>query len=117
MSSGARTRSIHHDGLEDDRPIGFIGDVFTIRATSFATGGACSSTELIASPKAEGPPTRHHDDCEEAFYVASRPLDFEVDGQPVSAPAGSFVVFPRGAQHVSCNPLVEGCTVLLMIST
>ena len=110
------TRPIYRHGPEDDRPISFIGDLFTIKANSDATGGAYSLTEMIISPNAEGPPPHHHEDCEEAFYIVSGQLDFEVDDQPVSASAGSFVVVPRGARHAYCNPLNEPSRVLVMIS-
>ena len=71
---------------------------------------------MIVSPKAKGPPPHHHEDCEEAFYIVSGQLDFEVDGKPLSAPAGTFVVVPRGAQHIYNNPLAEPSKVLVMIS-
>ena len=109
-------RRVYRHGPEDDRPIDFIGDVFTIKARTEATGGAYSLTEMIVSPKAKGPPPHQHENCEEAFYVVSGQLDFEVDGEPVAAPAGTFVVVPRGAEHVYCNPLGVPSQVLVIIS-
>ncbi|MFK7896134.1 MAG: cupin domain-containing protein [Myxococcota bacterium] len=107
---------VYHHSAEDDRPIRFIGDLFTIKADTNATRGAYSLTETLVSPKAEGPPPHHHDSCEEAFYIASGQLDFVVDGESLSAKAGSFVVVPRGAAHVYSNPLPEPARVLVMIS-
>jgi mannose-6-phosphate isomerase-like protein (cupin superfamily) len=115
-SDETATRAVYRHGPEDDRPINFIGDVFSIKAKTDATNGAYSLTEMIVSPKAKGPPPHHHEDCEEAFYIVSGQLDLEVDGEPVSAPAGTFVVVPRGSQHIYSNPLDEPSKVLVMIS-
>ena len=109
-------RPVYTHAPEDDRPINFIGDLFTIKAKADATNGAYSLTEMAVSPRAKGPPRHHHDDCEEAFYIVSGQLNFEVDGEAISARAGSFVVVPRGARHVYCNPLDEPSRVLVMIS-
>lgn len=117
MGSGkAKPRSIYRHGPEDDRPISFIGDRFAIKARANDTNGAYSLTEMIVSPKAKGPPPHHHEDCEEAFYIVSGQLDFELDGKAVSAPAGTFVVVPRGSEHIYSNPLDAPSMVLVMIS-
>lgn len=116
MVGEQKARPIYQHGPEDDRPIGFMGDLFTIKAMADATNGAYSLTEMIVSPRAKGPPPHHHESCEEAFYIVSGQLDFEVDGQPVSAVAGSFVVVPRGAEHIYNNPLDEPSRVLVIIS-
>lgn len=115
-SDETRTRPLYRHGPEDDRPISFIGDTFTIKAKTDATNGAYSFTEMIVSSKAKGPPPHHHEDCEEAFCVVSGQLDFEVDGEPVCAPAGTFVVVPRRSRHTYNNPLDEPSKVLVMIS-
>ena len=109
-------RSIYRHGPEDDRPISFIGDLFTIKGKADASKGAYSLTEMIVSPNAEGPPTHHHQECEEAFYIASGQLDFEVDGESVSAPAGTFIVVQRGSRHTYKNPLDVPSKVLVIIS-
>lgn len=115
-SDESKARPIYRHGPEDDRPIRFIGDVFKIKATTSATNGAYSLTEMIVSPRAEGPPPHQHENCEEAFYIVSGQLDFEVDGEKMDAPAGTFIVVPRGTQHVYQNPLDEPSRVLVMIS-
>jgi len=112
----AKSPPVYHHRPEDDRPISFIGDVFTIKATADATAGAYSVTEMTVSPTTKGPPPHHHESCEEAFYIVAGQLDFEIDGEPKSAPAGSFVVVPRGAEHVYTNPLDEPATVIVLIS-
>ncbi|MGI9430670.1 MAG: cupin domain-containing protein, partial [Myxococcota bacterium] len=58
----------------------------------------------------------HHTDCEEAFYVATGELRFEVDEVVISAPAGTFVVVHRGARHSYTNPADEPAQVLVLIS-
>jgi mannose-6-phosphate isomerase-like protein (cupin superfamily) len=100
----------------EDEPIRFIGDVFTIKAQSSATGGAYSVTEMTVSPEAEGPPLHHHTDCEEAFYIIDGELEFEVDGTKYPAPSDSFLVVPRGAKHGYINPTREPARVLVLIS-
>lgn len=108
--------NVYRHGREDERPFRFIGDVFTVKARSSDTGGAYSLTHMIVSPHAAGPPTHHHSDCEEAFYVLSGELDFRVDDAEISAPAGTFLVVPRGAHHTYSNPSDRPAQVLVLIS-
>ena len=103
-------------GPEDDRPVSFIGDLFTIKARASDTNGAYSVTDMLVSPLAEGPPVHHHEDCEEAFYVVSGKLSFEIDGVEIGAPAGTFVVVPRGAEHTYTNPWNKPSRVVVLIS-
>lgn len=110
------TVRVYRHGPEDNEPIRFIGDLFAIKATSTHTGGAYSLTEMTLSPHAPGPPTHHHADCEEAFYVMSGELSFEVDEVVVPAQSGTFIVVPRGAQHTYWNPSDEPARVLVLIS-
>ena len=98
------TSRVYRHGPEDNRPIRFIGDLFTIKATSTHTGGAYSLTEMTVSPHAAGPTRHHHPDCEEAFYVMTGELGFEVDEVVIPARSGTFVVVPRGARHTYTNP-------------
>jgi len=107
---------VYRHGPEENEPLGFIGDLFTIKARSTHTGGAYSLTEMTVSPHGAGPPAHHHTDCEEAFYVISGELRFEVDGSTIHAPSGTFVVVPRGAQHAYTNPAEQPAQVLVLIS-
>ena len=107
---------VYRHGREDERPVKFIGDLFTIKARSSHTGGAYSLTETSVSPRAAGPPVHHHTDCEEAFYIVSGELEFRVDDVETRAPSGTFLVVPRGAQHTYCNPNDEPARVLVLIS-
>jgi glyoxylate utilization-related uncharacterized protein len=52
----------------------------------------------------EGPPLHAHAAEDEAWYVIEGALRFELDGEIVDAPAGSFVYVPRGAPHCLQNP-------------
>lgn len=108
--------AVYRHGPEENEPHGFVGDLFTIKARSAHTSGAYSLTEMTVSPRAAGPPAHHHADCEEAFYVISGELEFEVDGAKVPAPSGTFVVVPRGAQHTYTNPAEQPAQVLVLIS-
>jgi mannose-6-phosphate isomerase-like protein (cupin superfamily) len=103
-SKSDKAGPIYRHGPESNRHIGFIGDLFTIKAREADTNGAYSLTEMLVSANAPGPPPHHHPDCEEAFYVIPGELAFEINGRPISAPAGTFVVVLRGAEHVYNNP-------------
>ena len=107
---------VYRHGREDEQPLSFIGDVFTVKARSADTGGAYSLTDMTVSPHAAGPPAHHHPDCEEAFYVVSGELAFRIDDAETSAPAGTFLVVPRGAQHCYTNPNDQPAQVLVLIS-
>jgi mannose-6-phosphate isomerase-like protein (cupin superfamily) len=107
---------VYCHGREDEEPLRFIGDLFTIKARSSHTSGAYSLMEMIVSPHAAGPPVHHHTDCEEAFYVISGELSFRVDDAEVDARAGTFIVVRRGARHTYTNPGDEPARVLVLIS-
>jgi mannose-6-phosphate isomerase-like protein (cupin superfamily) len=111
-----KNRAVYRHGPEDDQPIAFIGDLFTIKARSSDTNGAYSVTDMRVSPRANGPPLHHHEDCEESFYVVSGKLLFQIDGVEIPAPAGTFVVVPRGAEHSYTNPWNKPSRVVVLIS-
>ncbi len=56
---------------------------------------------------------RHH---EEAFYVLDGVLTIRIGADTITAPAGSFVLVPRGVVHQPSNPGTEPVRVLLLFS-
>lgn len=68
-------------------------------------GGAFSVMEAVIKPyQLLAPHTHTHED--QAVFVISGELEFEVDGEGgtrFTAPAGSYVIKPRGIQHCFWN--------------
>jgi mannose-6-phosphate isomerase-like protein (cupin superfamily) len=78
------------------------------------TDGAYSVHDNTIPPGSPGPrPHRRH---EEAFYVLEGELTVRVGPRKIVAPAGSFVVVPRGVVHQPSNPGTEPTRVLLIFS-
>ena len=67
-------------------------------ADAVATRGAYSLHEMM-KPSGEGPPPHVHDNMEEAFYILEGEFTFVIGGSSLVAPAGSFVLAPRGVMH------------------
>ena len=55
-----------------------------------------------------------HRDHEEAFYVLEGELTVRVGPRTITAPAGSFVVVPRGVVHQPSNPGAQPTRFLLI---
>ncbi len=51
-----------------------------------------------------GPRPHIHREHEEGFYVLEGELTVRVGTRTITAPAGSFVVVPRGATHQPSSP-------------
>src|SRR5919206_2886477 len=66
-----------------------LGNLLRFHARSADTGGAYCLVESLTAPGAGAPPNRHPSD-DEAFYVLDGRFEFMVDGQTISAGAGSF---------------------------
>jgi len=80
------------------------------------TGGAYSIHDNTIPPGAPGPRPHIHRHHEEAFYVLEGELTVRVGPRKITAPAGSFVVVPRGAVHQPSNPGTQPTRVLLIFS-
>lgn len=76
----------------------FLGGLTTIKASASATAGRVAVTENWA-PRGHGSPLHLHRNEDEWFYVLSGELTFWVDGQVITATAGSFVYGPRNVPH------------------
>jgi quercetin dioxygenase-like cupin family protein len=73
----------------------FLGALVTVKASSEATAGRVTVTELLA-PRGHGSPVHVRQDHDQSFYVLEGELTFWIDGEVIAAPAGSFVYGPRG---------------------
>lgn len=73
-----------------------------MKAWSGATHGAYAMAEMM-KPPGVGPTPHVHPDAEEAFYVLEGELEFKVSAGIFVAPAGSFVLVPRGVEHAFRN--------------
>lgn len=84
--------------------LNILGITHIYKATAAETGGLFSLWELVVPP-GDGPPphTHHHED--EAFYVLSGELVFELEGGngPRRVGAGGFVFGPRDHRHAFRN--------------
>lgn len=78
------------------------GGVYIFKATGQQTGGAYALFEILIPPGGGVPPHVHTHE-EEAFYLLEGELNFEVEGVPVRASAGTFIHFPREVPHAFTN--------------
>jgi mannose-6-phosphate isomerase-like protein (cupin superfamily) len=101
------------EGKDLTNPIGG-GMVLKIRDED--TAGAYSVHDNTIPPGSPGPRPHLHRYHEEAFYVLEGELTVRVGPHQIVAPAGSFVVVPRGVAHQPSNPGTKPTRVLLVFS-
>ena len=82
-------------GEESPDPIGYPQRA---KATGADTANGYTLHEMM-KPPGEGPPVHVHPDMEEAFYVLEGEFTFTVGQEEIVAPAGSFLLVPRGVLH------------------
>ena len=101
------------DGKVLTNPIG--GRMVTKVRDGDTAGAYCVYDNFIpaGSPGPRPHLHRHHD---EAFYVLEGRLTVRVGSRTIEAPAGSFVVVPRGTVHQPSNREPEPARVLLVFS-
>jgi quercetin dioxygenase-like cupin family protein len=75
------------------------GSTLAFKAVGAHTGGAFSLHERRVPPGGRRPPAHIHPDRTEAFWVLGGEAEFELDGELVTAVAGSFVLVPGGVAH------------------
>src|SRR5215204_6153193 len=80
------------------------------------TGGAYSILDNVIPAGSPGPLPHLHRDHEETFYVLEGELTVRSGTRKITAPAGSFVVIPRGVVRQPSNPGTEPTRVLLIFS-
>src|SRR5918995_2250355 len=93
-----------------------IGGRMVVKVRDEDTGGAYSIHDNTIPPGSPGPRPHIHRHHEEAFYVLEGELTVRVGSREITAPAGSFVVIPRGVVHQPSNPGTEPTRVLLIFS-
>ena len=93
-----------------------IGGGMVVKVRDGDSGGAYSIHENVIPAGSPGPLPHLHRDHEETFYVLEGELTVRVGARKIMAPAGSFVVIPRGVVHQPSNPGTEPTRVLLIFS-
>jgi quercetin dioxygenase-like cupin family protein len=93
-----------------------LGGRMVIKVLDGDAGGAYSVHESTIPPGSPGPRPHIHRHHEEAFYVLEGELTVRVEQDEIAAPAGSFVVVPRGGIHQPSNQGTEPARVLLVFS-
>jgi quercetin dioxygenase-like cupin family protein len=83
----------------------------THKVTAQSFGGAFTIIEVGLPPGEMIPPHTHAREDECAFVLEGE-LTFDVGGKIGLAPAGSFVLKPRGIYHAFCNTGTEVARVL-----
>ena len=101
------------DGKDLTNP---IGGAMVVKLHDEHTAGAYSVHDNTIPPGSPGPRPHLHRYHEEAFYVLEGELTVRVGPHKIVAPAGSFVVVPRGVAHQPSNPGTKPTRVLLVFS-
>ena len=101
------------DGVTLTNP---IGGQMVAKVRDEYTGGAYSIHDNVIPPGSPGPRPHLHRHHEEAFYVIEGELTVRVGPRTITAPAGSFVVIPRGVVYQPSNPGTQPTRVLLIFS-
>ncbi len=86
-------------GHDEGQATWFFNALMTTKASAVETGGAYTLTEHLVTA-ACNPPLHVQAEEDEAFYVLDGEIDFEVDGDVVTATPGTFAFVARGAAHL-----------------
>jgi mannose-6-phosphate isomerase-like protein (cupin superfamily) len=93
-----------------------IGGRMALKLRDEDTAGAYSIHDNILPARSPGPRPHIHHKHEESFYVIEGELTVRVGPRTITAPAGSFVVIPRGVVHQPSNRTSQPTRVLLIFS-
>jgi quercetin dioxygenase-like cupin family protein len=93
-----------------------IGGRMGLKIRDEDTSGAYSIHDNTIPPGSPGPRPHIHRHHEEAFYVLEGELTVRMGPRTITAPAGSFVLVPRGVVHQPSNPGTQPTRVLLIFS-
>ena len=93
-----------------------IGGGMVVKIRDEYTAGAYSVHDNTIPPGSPGPRPHLHRHHEETFYVLEGELTVRIGPRKIVAPAGSFVVVPRGVVHQPSNPGAQPTRVLLVFS-
>ena len=103
-------------GPGEGRTISTLGSTIGFKAVTEDTGGRYSLIEYTAGPEFTGPAPHIHLEMEEGFYVVEGLFQLQVGDEMVRAPAGTFVLIPRGTVHTFANLLPTPSKFLLIAS-
>jgi mannose-6-phosphate isomerase-like protein (cupin superfamily) len=81
-----------------------FGERTVVKTAESDTRGAYAVRENSVPPGFGGVPLHLHREAEEAFFVLEGELTVFAGDETLAAPAGSFVLIPRGAVHAIANP-------------
>jgi quercetin dioxygenase-like cupin family protein len=90
------------------------GSTLAFKAVAATTGGAFSLHERQVPAGSRRPPAHVHPDRTEAFWVLDGAAEFELDGEQVTAVAGSFVLVPGGVVHTFGATAAEPARLLVL---
>jgi quercetin dioxygenase-like cupin family protein len=93
-----------------------IGGRMVVKLKDADSGGAYSVHDNVLPAGSPGPRQHIHRHHDEVFYVLEGQINVQVGVQHLSAPAGSFVIVPRGQVHRPSNPGTQPARVLLIFS-
>jgi mannose-6-phosphate isomerase-like protein (cupin superfamily) len=79
------------------------GTELVVKADQAATRGAYSLLEWRSAQGGTWVPPHIHEAEEEAWYVLEGELTFRIGDRTIPAPAGSFILVPRGTLHTFGN--------------
>src|SRR5215831_1446824 len=97
MTQTASTRPyVRRDG--EGPALWFLGSLVTTKATGAETGGRLTVVEFV-NPPGFAPPLHRHLEEDEMFYVLSGSVQYQCDGEALTAGPGDFVLLPAGLAH------------------
>jgi quercetin dioxygenase-like cupin family protein len=76
----------------------WFGQLATMKATAADTGGAYTLVEIAVAPGYETPLHVHHRE-DESFWMLEGHATFQVGGETIEAPAGTYLFGPRDVPH------------------
>jgi len=85
---------------------------WTVLVAGEHTGGRMSVVETFERQGSE-PPRHVHTREDEWIYVLDGHVTFNLDGEWIDGPAGSWVFLPRGSEH--CYAVLSGVARLLIL--
>ncbi len=109
-----RSRPIVSTPGDDETLRAPVGSL-TFKARRDQTGGALTAFVSTAAP-GEGPPLHLHANEDEVLYVLEGRLRVRLESAFHTAPAGSFVFFPRGVPHSWQNSGDEPARLLVLFT-
>ena len=109
-----QTVVVHAGEAREVEPLGIFGIPMWIKLSGTETGGTYAIIE-DQTPPDMGPPLHRHSREDESFYVLEGEYVFEVDGERISALAGSSVYAPKGTAHRFQNVGATAGRLLVMV--